>query len=324
MSFPPKDERISQNAIEYKGIFYNDNPSHQFHEAGAHFKYSDLVQRLQHLEKIKSKNTNKFGISNKSNCIQEEEDPEEALLKEAQSRNVKLHIKIPSFRPAYQKIKELSLPKMYINNSCSNNYTNKRKVKKIIVTHNKKTDTVSLSKEKSCSIANYNNFNMISNKHLSNSSSLAYIFDKKSLVANNHYNAIPLHFRDMRPVNQYPSRNHLNKNGIQRSIAGNDYINNDKERKTMKNTILCKENRSKGTHIYLHQQIQQLYQHNLKFPSSTTNRLIVKCGINNSRNKQLNIGLKKSSSGSLFEHKTAYPTYRGIHNTSGLLSKVNK
>ena len=42
----------------FKGIFYNVNEEQKFFEGGAHFKYSDLVKKLQNLIKKQEKNLN--------------------------------------------------------------------------------------------------------------------------------------------------------------------------------------------------------------------------------------------------------------------------
>lgn len=332
MSLSHKEEQFNQNDIEYKGIFYNDNPTHLFHEGGAHFKYLDLFKQLQELEKKQSRNTTKV-LSSRNNIIQEED--QEHLMKESKSKsnNRKLHIQVSSFRPNFTKsIKELSLPKMYINN---NNYSNanfnqnQRKVKKILVSKDKTNDSTSLSKDKSKSIVYYNISNAMPNKHLCNSSSLAYIMNIKYPTINNNSNSnvIPIKLKDMKQS----SRNYLNS--IQKSIALNDYTSNDKERNmnlNMNNTILIRgRNLSK---IYKNNysnnndnQQQQFYQNSLKLQTNNKNRIIVKFGAGgNSKNKQLNIGLKKSSSSCFFEHKTAYPSHRGIHNTSGPLINAKK
>ena len=42
---------------EYKGIFYNDNSEKKYYEAGAHFRYKDLVRELTFIKKQRESHT---------------------------------------------------------------------------------------------------------------------------------------------------------------------------------------------------------------------------------------------------------------------------
>ncbi len=50
-AFDDSSDKVEDN-LNYKGIYYNDNTEEQYYEGGAHFKYSDLFNRL---EKVLSK-----------------------------------------------------------------------------------------------------------------------------------------------------------------------------------------------------------------------------------------------------------------------------
>ena len=57
-----------EDNIEYKGIFYNDNQEKQYYEGGAHFRYIDLYNILDQIQRKEKKKQKKILQIGRASC----------------------------------------------------------------------------------------------------------------------------------------------------------------------------------------------------------------------------------------------------------------
>ena len=58
-----------EDNIEYKGIFYNDNQEKQYYEGGAHFRYIDLYNILDQIQRKEKKKQKKILLDSTNNIL---------------------------------------------------------------------------------------------------------------------------------------------------------------------------------------------------------------------------------------------------------------
>ena len=119
--------------INYKGLYDGKNKKLEFYEGGAHFKYSDLYERITELQKIISPNRLKVESSN----LDKDKDKIERV--EIKKISKKINIK----KPNKINLDEL----LQINNNNKNNIfmIKKNKLNKNLFLNKKKTDDININ-----------------------------------------------------------------------------------------------------------------------------------------------------------------------------------
>ena len=119
--------------INYKGIFYHEEKEKKFYEGGAHFKYSDLVNRLLDLELEISKNqtSSKNIIPQNNNNLNINNEEKEIKIYSKEKNNNNSNLLTINNHPIQNGIKIIPTHK-YVLNTEKNEAKEKSKKKRLI------------------------------------------------------------------------------------------------------------------------------------------------------------------------------------------------